>query len=117
MGIQDTVLTSSPKKRYRRTRSASPMLVDTPIETTIHFVQHALNKRQLQVRGLKTKLGLSSEKVDQLSHSISLKTSESDMVEEKLEGEKRDVDSLRIKFEKEILEKVALKEKVDQLMI
>ena len=31
------------------------------------------------------------------------------MVEEKLEGEKRDVDSLRIKFEKEILEKVALK--------
>ena len=62
-----------------------------------------------QVRGLKTKLGLSSEKVDQLSHSISLKTSEADMVEEKLEGEKRDVDSLRIKFEKEILEKVALK--------
>ena len=47
--IQDTVLTSSPKKRYRRTRSASPMLVDTPIETTIHIVQHALNKRQLQV--------------------------------------------------------------------
>ena len=31
------------------------------------------------------------------------------MVEEKLEGEKRDVDSLRIKFEKETLEKVALK--------
>ena len=31
------------------------------------------------------------------------------MVEEKLEGEKRDVNSLRIKFEKEILEKVALK--------
>ena len=38
-----------------------------------------------------------------------MKTSEADMVEEKLEGEKRDVNSLRIKFEKEILEKVALK--------
>merc|ERR1739848_854903 len=37
--IQDTVLTSSPKKRYRRTRTTTQMLKNTPIETTIHLVQ------------------------------------------------------------------------------
>lgn len=40
----------SREKRYRRSRSISPMLAALPVESTINAVQTLLNKRQLQVQ-------------------------------------------------------------------
>ena len=39
----------SREKRYRRSRSVSPMPAAVPVESTINAVQTLLNKRQVQV--------------------------------------------------------------------
>lgn len=61
------------------------------------------------MHGLKTKLALSTERIDQLHKTVTSKRSQVGMVEEKLETEKKDADSLKIRLDKEIHEKMSFK--------
>ena len=54
-------------------------------------------------------MALSTDKIDQLNKSIASKDSHANMVKQKLESEKKDADSLKIRVDQETQEKLLLK--------
>ena len=58
---------------------------------------------------MKTKLALSTDKIDQLNKCIASKDSEANIVQQKLVTEKQEADSLKIKLDQETQEKLLLK--------
>ena len=99
----------------RRARSMSPSASKLR-EDSVAVVKDVLSKRQIQVHGLKTKLALSTKRIDQISRSFANNQSHVTNLEEQLKAEKDIADSLKIKLDRELLEKASLKEKIDALM-
>ena len=100
---------------HRRARSMSPSASKLR-EDSVAVVKDVLSKRQIQVHGLKTKLALSTKRIDQISRSFASNQSHVTNLEEQLKAEKDVADSLKIKVDRELLEKASLKEKIDALM-
>ena len=100
---------------HRRARSMSPSASKLR-EDSVAVVKDVLSKRQIQVHGLKTKLALSTKRIDQISRSFANNQSHVTNLEEQLKAEKNIADSLKIKLDRELLEKASLKENVDALM-
>ncbi len=82
-----------PSSVSRRTRSASPAVM----ESTLTAVQAALNRRQLQVHGLRAKLANSEQASEHARKTARAKAEALDAAERRLEAERSAADALRVR--------------------
>ena len=113
-GINSDIPAKSKYKGHRRTRSMSPSAARSS-QDSVTTVQNVLNQRQIQVHGLKTKLALSTKRIDQLTNTFTNKHTRAVDIEKQLEAEKEICDSLKIELDRGKQEKLSLQEKISSI--
>ena len=99
----------TPLSASRRARSASPAMV----ESTLAAVQAALNRRQLQVHELRSKLASAEETADRLTAELQAKDGELEVAGKKLDSFLTETDAVRLQLDESKREATALREKLD----
>ena len=99
----------TPLSASRRTRSASPAMV----ESTLAAVQAALNRRQLQVHELRSKLASAEETADRLTGELRAKDGELEASGKKLDSFLAETAAVRLQLDESKRETTALREKLD----
>ena len=99
----------TPLSASRRTRSASPAMV----ESTLAAVQAALNRRQLQVHELRSKLASAEEIADRLTGEMRAKDGELEASGKKLDSFLAETAAVRLQLDESKRETTALREKLD----
>ena len=93
----------------RRTRSASPAMV----ESTLAAVQAALNRRQLQVHEMRSRLASAEETADRLTGELKAKDGELKAAGKKLDSFLTETAAVRLQLDESKRETTALREKLD----
>ena len=93
----------------RRTRSASPAMV----ESTLAAVQAALNRRQLQVHEMRSRLASAEETADRLTGELKAKDGELEAAGKKLDSFLTETAAVRLQLDESKRETTALREKLD----
>ena len=101
------------KSERRRTRSASPAMS----ESTLTSVQAAFHKKQAQVHDLKTRLYNYSAKMIEYQKTNNAKDDLLKRIQDQLDFEKNQVDSMKIKMEDVISEKKLLQDKFERIRV
>ena len=102
---------TTPSPITRRARSASPAMM----ESTLTAVQAALNRRQLQVHELKSKLAMAEEAKEQLVLDLKSKSETIESLNVRFDEAKTESGEIRVKLDESVRENRSLKDRVDHL--